>query len=129
MKRKSDQLEDEIKEEDIKSDLFRKKGIKESNKNKIESQKEAEQNKIENSKKTCLAYIEYIEKKIKGDGNCFFRAVSYYYRNNEDDHAELRLLLYQWLNNNRDLFINMIPEEDSLNRELTLEERRKKLKK
>lgn len=58
-----------------------------------------------------LSYQDYIEKNIYPDGKCFFRCISYYYRQTEEADLVFRDLLYQWVKNNKDLFLEMIPEE------------------
>ena len=42
-----------------------------------------------------LSCMDYIEKSITSDGNCFFRAISYYFREKEDFHLEFRQMLYE----------------------------------
>ena len=37
-----------------------------------------------------LAYIDYYEKNFEPDGNCYFRYLSYYYRNTEDYYSQFR---------------------------------------
>ena len=37
---------------------------------------------------------------ITGDGNCFFRTLSYYLYNNENSHKNLRDSAYQYVSNN-----------------------------
>ena len=37
---------------------------------------------------------EYIIKDIVPDGNCFYRALSYYYRDSQNHHLEFRELLH-----------------------------------
>ena len=49
--------------------------------------------------------MDYFEKEIAQDGNCFFRAISYYYREDEDEHLEFRNLLYEWLKAHKEDFI------------------------
>ena len=39
-----------------------------------------------------LSFLEYYEKQITGDGNCYYRCLSYYYRGIEDYHLELNYL-------------------------------------
>ena len=70
-----------------------------------------------------LAFMEYIEKNIGEDGNCFYRCLSYYYRKSENDHLEFRNILYYWLKNNKELFIDYILEDTNPNNTLSREER------
>ena len=37
-----------------------------------------------------LSQLDYYEKPITGDGNCYYRCLSYYYRGTEDYHLEFR---------------------------------------
>ena len=70
-----------------------------------------------------LPFMNYYEKYINEDGNCFYRCLSYYYRKSEKDHIEFRKLLYEWLKNNKEIFIDFILEDADPNNTLTIEER------
>ena len=48
-----------------------------------------------NSNKNNLSYLEYTEKNINPDGNCFYRCISYYYRQTKEAYPEFRTLLYE----------------------------------
>ena len=61
---------------------------------------------------TTLENSEYIEKYITEDGNCFYRALSYYYRDNEDDFDEFRQLIVNYIKNNIEDYLIFIPEDD-----------------
>ena len=39
-----------------------------------------------NSNLHYLTYMDYIEKDVEQDGNCYYRCLSYYYRNTENYH-------------------------------------------
>ena len=41
-----------------------------------------------------LTPLDYYEKQITGDGNCYYRCLSYYYRDRENYYLEFRQLLY-----------------------------------
>lgn len=98
------------------------------NKKIIEETKDSCEEKKENefldkfSYKT-LSYLDYIEKEITPDGNCFFRAISYYFREDEENHFEFRRMLYEWLLENKSIFIEMFPEENEANIKLSYDER------
>ena len=127
MKNKKEEIEEENSNESKKK-ISRAKGKNKEKKTKHDiNNKKVEEKCIDYILKYCLPYTEYIEKEITGDGNCFFRSLAYYYRNKEDDYNEFRILLYEWIKINKDLFIDMIPEIDSLNNVLSLDERRNKL--
>ena len=40
-----------------------------------------------------LSILEYYEKQITPDGNCYYRCLSYYYRGTEEYHLEFRQLI------------------------------------
>ncbi len=51
-------------------------------------------------------------KKIEGDGNCFYRTLSYYFRGTEDDHNEFRALITVHIINNPDDYITAVTDDD-----------------
>ena len=55
---------------------------------------------------------EFIIKNIVPDGNCFYRSISYFYRETEDDYNEFRQLIFEFIENNIDIYLEYIPEED-----------------
>ena len=55
---------------------------------------------------------EFIIKNIVAEGNCFYRAISYFYREKEDDYNEFRQLIFEFIENNIDIYLEYIPEED-----------------
>ena len=59
-----------------------------------------------------LKINEYIVKKITGYGNCFFRALFYYYRQDEKDFDEYRQLIVSYIENNIDEYLIFIANED-----------------
>ena len=61
-----------------------------------------------------LSQLEYYEKQITGDGNCYYRCLSYYYRSTEDYHLEFRQLISELFENNLDKFISYYPDPDIL---------------
>ena len=61
-----------------------------------------------------LSQLEYYEKQIIGDGNCYYRCLSYYYRGTEDYHLEFRQLISELFENNLDKFISCYPDPDIL---------------
>ena len=84
---------------------------------------------IKESNNNNLPFTEYIQKNINPDGNCFYRCISYFFRQTEEAYPEFRNLLYDWMVNNKESFIDIIPEETSNNTQLSKEERLKKLNK
>ena len=46
-----------------------------------------------------LSFLEYYQKQITGDGNCYYRCLSYYYRGTEDYHLEFRQLISELFEN------------------------------
>lgn len=59
-----------------------------------------------------LSYMDYIEKKVKGDGKCYFRVQSYYYRNDEKFYNEFRKLIHELFFENLEKFIEFFPDSD-----------------
>ena len=55
---------------------------------------------------------KYIEKEIIQDGNCFYRSLSYYYRQTEKDYNVFRQLIVSYIESNLDEYITFITEED-----------------
>ena len=56
--------------------------------------------------------INYIIKKIEPDGNCFYRAISYFYRDTEEDYTEFREIITSYIEENMGLYIEYIADED-----------------
>ena len=55
-------------------------------------------NEIENNYKSHdLDYMNYMEKDIEKDGNCYYQCLSYYYRNTQEYHLEFRKLISEIL--------------------------------
>ena len=57
-----------------------------------------------------LNYMENIEKNITGDGNCFYRCISYYFLESEDFHLDYRNLLYEYMEKNKELFLDFFQD-------------------
>lgn len=72
-------------------------------------------NEIENNYKSHdLDYMNYMEKDIEKDGNCYYRCLSYYYRNTQEYHLEFRKLISEIFENNLDRFIDNYPDNNIL---------------
>lgn len=54
----------------------------------------------------------YIIKNIDKDGNCFYRTISYYYRNSQEDYKEFREIISSYILNNPDEYIFAVTDED-----------------
>ena len=66
-----------------------------------------------NSKKNNLvAFDQFIIKNITGDGNCFYRTLSYYYRETENDHKEFRELIVKYIEKNPAEYYFYISDQD-----------------
>ena len=61
-----------------------------------------------------LSILEYYEKQITPDGNCYYRCLSYYYRGTEEYHLEFRQLISELFENNLEKFISSYPDPDIL---------------
>ena len=70
-------------------------------------------NEFEYNNIQLLNYMEYIEKAIVGDGNCFYRCISYYFLETEEFHLEYRNLLYDFMTKNKHLFIDFINDTNA----------------
>lgn len=68
--------------------------------------------KLCNNNNKNLNIIDYTVKKISGDGNCFYRALSYYYRQDEKDYDEYRQLIVSYIENNIDKYLIYVADED-----------------
>ena len=100
---------------------IKNKKIKEESKESCEEKKENDI--LDKFSYKNLSYLDYIEKEITPDGNCFFRAISFHFREDEENHFEFRRMLYEWLLENKSIFIEMIREENEANIKLSYDER------
>ena len=55
---------------------------------------------------------DFIIKTIEADGNCFYRTISYFFRNTEKDYKEFRELIVRYIENNPEEYIYYVPDED-----------------
>ena len=55
---------------------------------------------------------KFIIKEIEREGNCFYRTISYYYRNTQEDYTEFRELITSYIINNPDDYIFFFTDED-----------------
>ena len=53
-----------------------------------------------------------MKKEIEKDDNCFYRTLSYYYRETEQDYRELRELMVRYIENNSEEYIFAVPDDD-----------------
>lgn len=51
--------------------------------------------------------------KIIPDGNCAYRAISYYYQNNQEKYLIIRKLIYEWIKEYKDQFIVAFSPEEN----------------
>lgn len=51
-------------------------------------------------------------KTIEKDGNCFYRTISYFYRDTEDDYQEFREIISSYIEDNIEFYIEYIPDEE-----------------
>ena len=49
---------------------------------------------------------------ITKDGNCFYSAIPYYYRNRQKDYREFREIISSYILNNPDQYIFEVTEQD-----------------
>ena len=77
--------------------------------------KENPQKKLDNkgnNSKNILPLDEFIIKDIEKDGNCFYRTLSYYYRETEQDYREFRELIVRYIENHPEEYIFAVPDDD-----------------
>ena len=67
---------------------------------------------INNKKNNLVAFDQFIIKNITGDGNCFYRTLSYYYRETENDHKEFRELIVKYIEKNPAEYYFYISDQD-----------------
>jgi hypothetical protein len=51
-------------------------------------------------------------KEITPDGNCFYRCLSYFYRQKENDYNEFRQLITNYIEQNIDYYLIFISDEE-----------------
>ena len=90
-------------------DIIEEKKIIES-KNDLNNLNFKAQEKILNQKN--IPPTEFIIKKIEKDGNCFYRTLSYFFRDTEEDLKEFRDLFATYFLNNLDEYIFAVADED-----------------
>ena len=49
---------------------------------------------------------------IVGDGNCFYRCISYFILGNQDYYAEIKNEIIKWIDNNREAFNEFFGDDD-----------------
>ena len=74
----------------------------EKNSNKINS---SINNKVDSVPNEVELFDDYIIKEIIGDGNCFYRAICYFYREKQEEYNEFRQLIVQYFDNHPDQYI------------------------
>ena len=87
---------------DPKKDLKRKQKL---------DKKKAKNDNINNNK-NLVDFDHFIIKQITKDGNCFYRTLSYYYRETENDHKEFRELIVKYIEKNPQEYYFFISDED-----------------
>ena len=83
--------------------------INDKNSNKTNS---SIKNKEDSNSNNLELFDDYIMKEIIGDGNCFYRAICYFYRENQDEYKEFRQLIVQYIDNHPDEYISAVADED-----------------
>ena len=62
---------------------------------------------------------------IKSDGNCLYRAFSYFLFGNQNYYNNIKNLIIEWIENNYEIFTSFFCDDDSINvskEQLTKEE-------
>ena len=57
---------------------------------------------------------------VQGDGNCFYRCISYFFLQSPDYYNEFKQLVIEWIDNNYEQFVNFFGDDEKHN--LTKEE-------
>ena len=52
---------------------------------------------------------------ITGDGNCFYRCVSYFLLGDQEYYEEIKNLIIEWIENNKEMFISFFGDDDKNN--------------
>ena len=65
-----------------------------------------------NKNKNLIPKQNFVIKKINDDGNCFYRTLSYYYRETEKDHIEFRELVVKYIEQNPEEYYFAISVQD-----------------
>jgi len=115
-------LELDSKENDIKKSNKNRITDEEQPDNKLPKDKGIENEKVDPKNNFIIKYIEK-------DGNCFYRALSYFFRETEEDHLEFRELITNYILNNPGEYIFTVTDEDINSNEDEDEESKIKKKK
>jgi len=54
-------------------------------------------------------------KGIRGDGNCFYRCLSFFFLNNQEFYEDIKTCIINWINNNYKTFENFFGDDDANN--------------
>ena len=54
-------------------------------------------------------------KKIRGDGNCFYRCLSFFFLNNQEFYEDIKTCIINWIDNNYKTFENFFGDDDANN--------------
>ena len=73
-------------------------------------QKELTQNKSNNNK--FLLKEDFIKVKIHKDGNCFFRSISVYFTDTQENHEKIREIISDYALENKDEFIEFFIQDN-----------------
>jgi len=76
--------------------------------------KNKKENKIVSKSKHDIEYEDYYIKNVRGDGNCYFRCISYYFRESELYYNEYRQPIYELFKENVDKFTDYVPDHEIL---------------
>ena len=89
---------------------------KKGKKNKVKIGKKNISNKIESNKSKenyeLIKTDDFIIKNIVPDRNCFYRVLSYFYRENQEEFNEFRKLITEYLENHSEQYLEFIAEEE-----------------
>ena len=53
-----------------------------------------------------------VKKEIEKEGNCYYRALCYFYRDTEEDHMEIRSLIISYIGDNIKHYVEYIADEE-----------------
>ena len=123
VKKSSEYLEKESSKEDSNDsfeELLGNLSLEQKGDKKVEIKKEQENNKEESvsnnneqiSNKNFIPASNFTIKMIAKDGNCFYRTISYYYRNRQEEYREFREIISSYILNNPDEYIFAVTDQD-----------------
>ena len=123
VKKSSENLEKESSKEDSNDffeELLGNLSLEQKGDKKVEIKKEQANNKEESASnnneqiriKNFIPVSDFTIKMIAKDGNCFYRTITYYYRNRQEDYKDFLEIISSYILNNPDKYIFAVIDQD-----------------